>query len=388
MLGNCLYDKDYLSRITKIKPGSAKWDVENLHRHHDFVPQQKNPPIGPESKRVMPVLQNGNSVLSNGTDMEDEFGGNLFDEMEDAETHTDDVVLHDGPQARPLVGATNTMNAPPLPPTNQLQRTLPDHQQRQQSVVSHAQGSEAPNRQQNPITHSATTEALINGRGSIPAIRNNSTNNNSTNTPSYQYPSNGQHSHQTTPHRATPPPQPSRALHTDELPQQEGSVGFTSGRAIKDNPLPENAPTIIAGNVPRFNPHTESPSIRKTAGIDHAKSTKVQRDALPASEDGRSLPLVTAAPGQQQQTPRTTSNFVNAASDLARKIGMPPNGGMPSPLANRNAYKPPGPAAGSVKRPFTTTGGVEPRAPLADVSNTVVTPAENDPSKRQRVGDT
>ena len=360
--------------------------MENLHRHHDFVPQQKNPPAGPESKQVIPVLPNGNSVLSNGTDLEDEFGGNLFDEMEDAEPHADDVVLHDLPQARPVVGAINTMNAPPLPPENQLQRTLPEPQQRPQPIVNHALGNEPLNRQQRSMTHSTTIEAGNNGKVSNQAIRNNSTNYYPMNGPPNQNHPHGQNSRQTTPHHATPPPQAPKGVPPNQPPQQEGPVGFTSGRAIKDNPLPENAPTIIAGNVPRFNPHTESPSIRKTAGIDHAKSTKVPRDALPTNEDGRLLPPVIAATGQHQ-TPRATTNFVNPASDLARKIGMPPSGGMPSPLANRNAYKPPGPAAGGMKRPFGTTGGIETRLPLADVSNTVVTPTELEASKRQRVGD-
>lgn len=39
VLGNCIYDKDYLSKVTKIKVQPAKWDVENLHRHSTFTAQ-------------------------------------------------------------------------------------------------------------------------------------------------------------------------------------------------------------------------------------------------------------------------------------------------------------------------------------------------------------
>jgi len=56
-----------------------------------------------------------------------------------------------------------------------------------------------------------------------------------------------------------------------------------------------------------------------------------------------------------------------------------PGAAVPSPLANRTAYKPPGPAiGGGIKRPFVAvpstelhgSTGVGRREPLADVSNT------------------
>jgi DNA repair and recombination protein RAD52 len=41
VLGNCIYDKDYLGKVTKIKAPSTKWDPERLHRHADFAPVKK-----------------------------------------------------------------------------------------------------------------------------------------------------------------------------------------------------------------------------------------------------------------------------------------------------------------------------------------------------------
>jgi DNA repair and recombination protein RAD52 len=38
VLGNCIYDKDYLSKVTKIKAPPVKWDVDNLHRHSTVAP--------------------------------------------------------------------------------------------------------------------------------------------------------------------------------------------------------------------------------------------------------------------------------------------------------------------------------------------------------------
>lgn len=62
-MGNCIYDKDYLAKVTRIKvapvcqnesffkgPTSvhangvqSKWDAENLHRHPDYAPTKKEP---------------------------------------------------------------------------------------------------------------------------------------------------------------------------------------------------------------------------------------------------------------------------------------------------------------------------------------------------------
>lgn len=39
VLGNCIYDKEYLAKVTKIKVQPVKWDVDNLHRHSTFTPQ-------------------------------------------------------------------------------------------------------------------------------------------------------------------------------------------------------------------------------------------------------------------------------------------------------------------------------------------------------------
>jgi DNA repair and recombination protein RAD52 len=44
VLGNCVYDKDYLTKVTKVKSGPGKWDVEELHRHPDFAPKKLPPP--------------------------------------------------------------------------------------------------------------------------------------------------------------------------------------------------------------------------------------------------------------------------------------------------------------------------------------------------------
>lgn len=41
VLGNCIYDKDYLQKVTRLKVDKPRWDVANLHRHTDYVPSKE-----------------------------------------------------------------------------------------------------------------------------------------------------------------------------------------------------------------------------------------------------------------------------------------------------------------------------------------------------------
>ena len=58
VLGNCLYDKDYLSKVTKLKVGKPRWDIANLHRHPDYVP----------AKEQQGEVQKGDEVEQKGSD--------------------------------------------------------------------------------------------------------------------------------------------------------------------------------------------------------------------------------------------------------------------------------------------------------------------------------
>lgn len=107
-------------------------------------------------------------------------------------------------------------------------------------------------------------------------------------------------------------------------------VGFVTARAAESIQGSPAAPL----KAPPFNPHLESPSIRKTAGIDHTKTKPVSRDIVAAP------PLPTAV----AHTARSTA-FVNSQVDKTRRLGMPAVA-TASPLSNRNSYKPP-----QLKRP-------------------------------------
>lgn len=56
VLGNCIYDQDYVRQVTKIKTQTnKKFDPDNLHRHSDFV--KKDP--------IKDVATNGNAKNTN-----------------------------------------------------------------------------------------------------------------------------------------------------------------------------------------------------------------------------------------------------------------------------------------------------------------------------------
>ena len=146
------------------------------------------------------------------------------------------------------------------------------------------------------------------------------------------------------------PPPPQKAIAPDSLPQPnqtrntapDGTPPLTSSNTAEHNPpvgfFPARAAEslqkgpALASNVPAFNPHLETPSIRKTAGVDHSKTKPVRTESLGAP------PAVIP--------PRT--NFVNPQADKTRRVGMPM--GAASPLQNRGSYKPL-----QIKRPLDAT---------------------------------
>ena len=154
------------------------------------------------------------------------------------------------------------------------------------------------------------------------------------------------------------------------------SVGFFSARAVSQ--LPEES--LATGQVaPKgglaFDPKAESPSIRKTPGIDHASSKPVARNLTHVpGKTAEEAPDVPGGPPGNKVVPRLNQagppmargNVMNPQLDHTRRIGAP---GPSSPLANRNQYRPP-----TMKRPpggdAGPVAGGPGRAPLADLSNT------------------
>jgi DNA repair and recombination protein RAD52 len=177
----------------------------------------------------------------------------------------------------------------------------------------------------------------------------------------------------------TPPPQ------TTGAPEP---LAFFSARALSQ--LPPDASTSssvdtqlpIPQGVQAFNPKAESPSIRKTPGIDHSKSKPVARNGQHVSPSSSQQGSGGAArPSAPQQAGR--GNLVNPQFDHARRIGAP--GGVGSPLSNRSQYRPP-----TIKRPIQTDPNNGGRSPLIDVNSNlpinVVSDTAGPDIKRQKTG--
>lgn len=87
VLGNCIYDKDYVKQVTKIKAEPVKrFDQDNLHRHSDFVKRDMvrvEPTIA--VTKVVPVIK-AEPATAVADSFEDFLGGMLssdgFEEIE------------------------------------------------------------------------------------------------------------------------------------------------------------------------------------------------------------------------------------------------------------------------------------------------------------------
>ena len=167
-------------------------------------------------------------------------------------------------------------------------------------------------------------------------------------------------------------------------PQGTPSGGFYSARAVdllRDNPNGASA-------APQFDPHAESPSIRKTAGVDHTKSVPISRPMLSNASP---------APNNNSR------DYVNPAVDLQRKVGAPGSGfGSPvsrgpsvssyRPLTRPNNGSNPAAMNRSSVPPQNLNGK---RPPLIDVTNANASPGANpgppvpgpNEPKRPRVSD-
>ncbi|KAK0106917.1 DNA repair protein rad52 [Cadophora gregata] len=360
VLGNCLYDKDYVKAVTKMKVGSSKFEPDRLHRHATFAPQPKKEPEIKQMEEKPQAMVGNTSLISEDT-LEDEYGD--FDEADfsvaDPDSHPDEVVVPEPPaaashhfngarngnalpnsgiqnQSRPQVNhpqprappgrptgpAPQNSNLPPQPqtPNSRFTRTSSGAgQQYRPQPDANAQNRPMP--PPNPIAGRVLNQPSRNGPPSAPA----------------------------SPARLNKPSSNDNDI-TSLPPQGQGFFSARAAQMLPEGTTTDGAPPpAIPAHLPVFNPHAESPSIRKTPGIDHKSSKPLTRDLkhVPGSSQA-----VAAAPGAGAPRP----NIMNPQLDNTRRIGAP---GSPSPMMNnRNSYKPPTIAN---KRP------VDSRAPLHDL---------------------
>jgi DNA repair and recombination protein RAD52 len=345
VLGNCIYDKDFLGKVTKIKVAPSRWDADNLHRHPDFAPLKKEPLQ--EDGKGKASLENGDISHAEG---DDEFGCADFSDADFSESntgHPDEVVLPAEPQLAPppvrppaRTHGANQPLPPQIKPSAQQNNGMatpsrpPQARMAAPSIENRAQPPPAqrnPPHEQRPLPAQQNDSTKANSSAVIP---------NPPQTSSGTYSSSPGHTSQ---HFATgPQPGPGQPQQQNPQPPNQPHippVGFYSARVATTL---NNASEGPAPAVPQFNPHSESPSIRKTVGIDHSRSIPVKRAAMGVAETAI-IPL----PGTREGMPAPPApvrDFVNPSADVHRRIGAPP-GGMHSPMAkggmNGSAYRPP-----------------------------------------------
>ncbi|KAF3491907.1 DNA repair and recombination protein rad22 [Arthroderma uncinatum] len=287
VLGNCIYDKEYLSKVVKVKATPVKFDVDNLHRHVDFVPP-KIQAAAPTTRIVKYEPQNngqsdlpprGPSVQNNIADdslafeFEGEFGSDVFDEADFAEhtsLHPDEVVLEETSNAaRPP-----RQHGPPIP---QQPATTGN------SAHTNRMGAQANLR--NPPTAGPTPGGLPPGRQAGQPNGPLFPNPAEQHRPDPALNNNGSRS----PKKGISPP--NTQVGEDKRPE-EPVVGFFSARAAE---ALINDPYAAAKSAPVFDPQFDSPSIRKTAGIDHNSSSPIVRKSLQALQQQSGKPPLVGA---------------------------------------------------------------------------------------------
>ncbi|CAK4034529.1 DNA repair and recombination radC [Lecanosticta acicola] len=408
VLGNCLYDKDYLQKVTKVKVAPSKWDAENLHRHPDFAPVKKEPISDEARQRKGSAIHRNTSVQSNrsaaslgSAEFEEDFGGNAFDESDFThpdEVRIDDTAISNGP-ASPAQSAPNgqpqqhSNQRQVVPRTNSMPQMRPPNIQPPPAVQGLQAPQKPPGMQRPPMNAGQPPQRMLPHQ--TPG-----------NQPRPQQVMNGQA--QQNPDGSRSNPSSGTAMDSPSTTRQsnDSNGNMQQQRADVDNegfPIPREPPQGLPGgfvtgrkaeiyNHPSdgrppnanvaFNPHADSPSIRRTQGVNPGKSAPVSRmqinggsgnaPAPAAQQNGSNAGFQNAAAngfnGAQRQN---ATNYVNPSADMNRRIGMPQQSGGPGNLQNRTGYRPPT----AVKRPA-----------MADVTNTFGVDGASDPKKTKLEG--
>lgn len=362
VLGNCVYDKEYLTKVTKMKATPTKWEPDELHRHADFR-VKKEPAVKQEVRSTAPQNNGGDTGPHDNGDSFDamDFDDAVFDD--DGLDNPDEFVVPNEPpipsrmlqpNARPgrttgaNVGPPRAMTTPSRPPNGGPNEVVPRGVATTANVAQQKGMQRAgPQQPQHNLAQAATSR---NDQSSSPGL------------PSQHF--NAQ-----------------QANHIGG-PVMSMGTGFFSARAAEN--IDENN-NIKGGVAPSFNPHSESPSIRRDPNVDHTKSMRLLRN----------LAVDPDIPKADAESERT---------ELPRKVPLPGHAPQSPMGMQRGAgqYRPPtrrGPD-GSIIPPRNMTAvpsGVDrvvhaaQRPPLSDVSNaanqhqTTATTPDGTDAKRQRV---
>jgi hypothetical protein len=422
VLGNCLYDKEYLKKVQSMKCKPIKFQEDNLYRHVDFAPPAKEEPqamVKREAHRtpVRPnqALRTRTEALSNesfGADFDDEADENLFDGVDITEDHRDDFSFSEtlsAPEATAPRVEPVKPNGLPSARTSPIRSTDPPRQPNGRPLPAQAGRGQPPVQQQQPTNQGPGRPPFQMGKQPQTPIQQPprpvqnggrmpppAAENGAASRPIGQHPQNPQQQPPNQPLRPTPPQAQQAPNQQRPGPQAPGvttpaanapppnhrpPVGFVTSRAAELLQA-SDAPTSI-NHLPSFNPNAESPIPleKRTPGVDHARSGPIKRDNVGAPVPP---PQPAGRPGATSAGGFNRPNIVNPHLDANRRIGVPgAQGYAMSPSANRGAYKPPTFANGQGPNGVKRERGV-----LQDVSNVGTNGGagtEGPDAKRQKV---
>ncbi|OJD28451.1 hypothetical protein ACJ73_00138 [Blastomyces percursus] len=445
VLGNCVYDKEYLSRVTKVKAAPTKWDVGDLHRDashtvvketdstHNGVSNSPNPAsmgLPPRSHNVPTAKADESLVL----DIEGEFGSDLFDEADFAESHTErpDEVVIDQQQPEPP-----PQNPPQTHSTShELQKNYPG------ALTKHMNQNVTPSKPERswvtgPPSRAQPDLPPISGERLNRPVPSQLSSNHpipaNLNTPTAPRP-------QPLPQSSSKPTPPQPSKHTPNLPPllPSDQLKMKSELTSKDSPkvFPSRAPSPFSSQIPEdkrpqdpaggfysaraadalrtnpyeapksapaFDPRFDSPSIRKTAGINHNASAPVVRTVIsinpPRLTDNTAGSTPSGGEVQYSNIIKTNISDSIKRGPVPRPVSGSGNGFVPpaarSPMTT-SSYRPPTrmtrsnasnvPAlSNTITAPAQAQNANGKRPPLADVTNGQGSEdPTNDPTKKTR----
>ncbi|CAK7208864.1 DNA repair protein rad52 [Sporothrix bragantina] len=391
VLGNCIYDKKYVERVSKMKAvpvNKRPFTEQALHRHSDYVVkiEEGTTVAGPvagvphASAAAAPRLpEMGRAVVKSepSTLPEPEFNSDLFDDdlLLGGIADFDEADFCVSNEGHPDEFVVRESSVPALPPPQQNQgfrSTSPLRQVQQQPQQNNGYNQSRLNGN-SMAQRPPQTPMPMNNRPNLPGVNNQQGNRPPQQAPKPQN-ANGNGNDK--------PASFNTAINANGGAEVEGTP-WLSARAVAkagdDDALAVVAPSIQAGHL--FNPKAESPSIRKTPGVDHNSSMPIKNSKLNrpigsiltpsanAATNGNNVATANAgSPASAAPGGIATRSGVNhATSEPVRRIGAPPSSA--SPLANRNQFRPP-----PMKRgPPPDAPGAAPRPPLADMPSNVST---------------
>lgn len=347
VLGNCIYDVPYITAVQKIKVEPRPFKVDDtLYRHKAY----KDQPL--EMPKTFPQTD---SKFEPGADPgveDDEYGFSDVD-LEELMLGVGDTDGHPDMVEIPMDSSRSTGKSAPSHQSNY------NNQQKNGSTANRSNGNVQTNQRQTPIENKPLPRPPV-------SAPNPSPNKLPQNPPQNQQPQTPKPFTRSTSVAANPPPQPNQpqqpiqprklnqpsrqgapvvvpAIAANALPNPAPtsinsgpprpvpitsdpdfapppggiSVGFFSGRAVQSLTQQNNdtemggmgmpAIPVVPDRSMAFNPHSESPSIRKTPGVDHSVTRPVKPGMVGDGGHGHGeVPeSPSVAPGNKYAAPAT-----------------------------------------------------------------------------------